>query len=285
MYTTHDADQEKKIACKQIKSSGNACARIGLTPQILRICKSIHQEAAPILYSMNLFQFKPGKSLLSSKPNMLRQERLEYLRRKLYQDPAELWGVNDHESLICSPFAVFLRQIGQRNAASLKRLKFVGGINGRGIDPMGQQAGAGIEVFTQLLKYHVPGARQVKICRGPDQWDEFEDGIFEVEDGILEVEDGILEVEHMLEDEAVSPALWDILEDEAVSPALWYMCTGCVPSLHLARPDEQIVMCRAIEELVEKVTWLKRLSVTGFGHDSPVSRKIEELEAIVKARR
>ena len=258
MYTTRDADQEKKIACKQLSSSGNACARIGLTPQTLRICKTIHQEAAPILYSINLFQFQLGESLLSSKPNILRQERLEYLRRKLYQDPAELWGVNDHESLICSPFAVFLRQIGQRNAASLKRLKFVGGINGRWIDPMGQQAGAGIEVFTQLLKHHVPGVRQVKICRGPDQWDEFEDGIFGVE---------------------------DVLEDEAVSPAPWDIFTGCVPSLHLARPDEQSVMCEAIEELVEKVTWLKRLSVTGFGHGSPASRKIEELEAIVKARR
>ena len=258
MYTTRDADQEKKITCKQISSGSNACARIGLTPQTLRICKTIHQEAAPILYSINLFQFRIGEAPLSSEPNILRQERLEYLRRKLYQDPAELWGVNDQESLICSPFAVFLRQIGQRNAASLKRLKFVGGINGRWADPMGQQAGAGIEVFTQLLKYHVPGARQVKICRGPDQWDEFEDGIFEP-------------VEDVLEDEAASPVLWDIFP-------------GCVPPLLSARPDEQNVMCRAIEELVENVTWLKRLSVTGFGHDSPASRKIEELEAIVKAR-
>ena len=121
-------------------------------------------------------------------------------------------------------------------------------------------------MITQLLKSHVPGAREVKIChdpfQDPDHWDAFEDGIFEP-------------VDEIMEDDPASPFAREIQLPSAL---------GGNP-LHFSTRETQDAMCRAMEEIVEKVTWLKRLRITGFGQESAASDKVEELEAMVNARR
>lgn len=65
-----------------------------------------------------------------------------------------------------------------KNATSVRKLLFVEGW-GNTLPPT-QQARWAMREVTQLLKCHVPGVRQVKICCGRVHWDDFEKGPFKL---------------------------------------------------------------------------------------------------------
>ncbi len=223
--------------------NSEADASIGLTPQILRACKAIYQEAIQILYRENLFSF--------SIACRHEQDKLESFCRELYLNPAGY--------LERCPFAMFLRQIGQKNAASLRRLRFVGGGSWH-FDYSSTMFWAFQEI-TRLLKHRAPGVCQVKICRDVTYREELEDGSFELNKG-SEFSIGWTK-------------MWGS-EDGGED--------GHRPHAMIRR-REQEAMYKAIEEMVEEITWLKDLTVTGFEKKDPARPKIENLQAMVKSRR
>lgn len=185
-----------KSACMRVGKSIEIRTSTGLTPQILCTCRTIHQEATPMLYYANIFQFQLQDSSRLWENNTERKLMLESLCQKLYHNTVESWSAMSSKALIRSDLAVFLRQIGRQNAANLKRLKFL-----RNEDSPSsfdaKQAGWAIEVVAQLLKCYAPGVRQIKICCVPIpqfefigrriyiHWDDFEYGPFEPTDNDL----------------------------------------------------------------------------------------------------
>lgn len=252
----HPCYKNKKTTVFKQTSAG-LCASIGLTPQILRVCKAIHRDATPILYGENVFQFRLKEGQTPSNRGSTGLNDFESFCRELRQDPMGRWIDEAPDALRDSTFAVFLRKIGQRNAASIKKLKFVEEeAHKRAYD---QQAGRPIQAITHLLKSHVPDVRQVKICRGCDHWDGFEDGPFKPVD---------FEPERLVSSCRVI-SCWDELPD-------------LVPDV---RRGEQEAMYKATADLVREITWLKQLSVTGFDEDDPAYQKLEDLQTLVKTRR
>ena len=134
-----------------------------------------------MLYSENIFHFQPRQddALLHDD---FAKDNLEALCRDFYPNPEVHFIERPLRTPIYSILAVFLRQIGQQNAASLKTLMFFTGmVNFSGC---AQDAGQSIEVVTQILKFHVPGLGRVIICRGLtvcdgleyDHWELFDEG-------------------------------------------------------------------------------------------------------------
>lgn len=160
-------------------SRSGDCDSIGLTPQILRTCKAIYREATPMLYSENIFQFQPRRDY-DLMDDGFPKDNLEALCREFHPNPAVPLIGRQFETPIFSILAVFLRQIGQRNAASLKMLMFF--TEKQYYTSYAQKAGRAIKVVTQLLKYHVPGLGQVAICRGLSNWDKFQHDHWELLD-------------------------------------------------------------------------------------------------------
>lgn len=128
-------------------------------------------------------------------------------------------------------------------------------------------------VVTHLLKHQVPAVRQVKICRYSDlymplQWDEFENGLFEP------VDDGLEKVRHDTIFYVPLPAYEDLLPLSTYGRSDDYL-----------RQLEHKFLGLAIKVMVEEITWLKVLKVIGLDTEDPAHQKIEELQALVKARR
>ena len=248
--------------------SGVSRFRIDLAPQTIRTCKAIHQEATAILYGENVFYFWFGRinSIGISYPG---RDTLEALCQGLYQNAAETWGDESYDVLKYSEFAPFLLQIGQHNTGSLKRLRFDVHTAWEYADA--PKAGWTMQAVTQLLKYHVPGLRQVKVCcsirgclyiRG---WDEFERGPF-------------------------IPA-YDILKDRGKKsshnnePDL-EAYRGLLPkALQIVRQEQEEVMYKAVRGMIQEITWLKQLSFAGFDEKESTHWKMKGLHALVKARR
>ncbi|KAL9062218.1 MAG: hypothetical protein Q9161_009835 [Pseudevernia consocians] len=158
-----DEDQWKTTAINNTGSRSGDCNNTGLTPQILRTCKAVYREATPMLYSENIFQFQPREDdalLLDG----FAKDNLKVLCREFYPNPEVHLTETPLTTPIYSILAVFLRQIGQQNAASLKTLMFFTGI--ANFSAYAQDAGQSIEVVTQILKFHVPGLGQLVVCRG-----------------------------------------------------------------------------------------------------------------------
>lgn len=257
-----DADQWKTIASKRTGSSN--CASIGPTPQILRTCKAIHREATPILYSGNVFQFYLRRGDAKSHPG--------------YKG----WNETPTDALNSIIFAIFLRQIGQQNAASLKRLKFfVPEVYAR---THTQLAGCAIQVFTQLLKCHVPGVRQVKICRGLVDQDQYEKEPAKLVDDGLEGF-GENDSDHTTKSQA---QMFAPKQTEMVSNDADFDDQGTDGHYHppsAVRREEQEAMYKATADMVQEITWLDQLSFAGFDQDVPAFEKMKQLEALVKVRR
>ncbi len=118
-----------------------------------------------------------------------------------------------------------------------------------------------IHESTQLLKHHAPGICQVNVCRNVNHREELEDGPFKLVNEAFEFISGW--------------SMWDS-EDEGED--------GLRPHATI-RQLEQKAMYRGIEEMVEEISWLKDLTVTGFEKNNPARPKIEKLQAMVKSRR
>lgn len=256
----------KRLASPYYKldKSGVNRFRIDLAPQILRTCKAIHQEATAILYGENVFYFgfRKTDSIGVSYPE---RDTLEALCQGLYQNAAEPWDGEVHGVFRCSEFAAFLLQIGQQNTASLKRLRFD---VERASDNVGaRRAGSAIQAITQVFKYHVPGLRQVKICRDVGgcrdvrSWDEFETG--------------------------PSMPAYDILKNRGKESSnnnqpdfkAWR------DSLLPETPIQEEAMYTAVRDMVQEIPWLKQLSFAGFDEKDSTHQKMKELQALVKTRR
>ena len=76
----------KRTACRRVSPTPGIPLSKGLTPQILRTCRSISQEATPILYCRNLFQFHLRDSPRPWEDERTRKDRLESLCQDLYLD-------------------------------------------------------------------------------------------------------------------------------------------------------------------------------------------------------
>ena len=124
-----------------------------------------------MLYGDNIFRFQPKKDDVFWHEHFAK-ENLAALCQGLYSNPKVLWTEGAAIIPNHSIFALLLRQIGQQNAASLKKLMFFTkeGFHSKGT----QKAGQAIRIATQLIKGHAPGVRWVAICRGLDSWDGLE---------------------------------------------------------------------------------------------------------------
>lgn len=256
-WPTH---RKKIIAFKWSRCDPAKAASTGIAPQILGTCKTVHREGISVLYGENVFSFWLAKGLLSN-PSYPGLQTLEALCQRIYQNPAGDWDDEFHGALDYSTFPIFLRTIGKQSTASLKKLIF-----GAGEHADAQNAGWAIQVVTQLLKYHVPSLRQVKICRDLGGWDEFEDGPFTPSYDISD--DRRNESSH---------------NNKFGSPFVSrYLAKN---SLDAVRRKQEEAMYKAVTDMVQEITWLKQLSFDGFDEKEPTYQKMKELQALVRARR
>ena len=253
--------QSKKTACRRINKGVKAHASTGLTPQILCTCKDINQEATAILYSENTFQFRLNVIRLPWDFNVSKKEVLRYLDQEVR--PKLLYCKNEKadSALFRSDLAVFLRQIGQLNAASLKKLKIIRQEKVWQYSEL-QETGWTIAMVAQLLKCHTPAVSQIKLCLTSVLWDEFENGPFEL------VED---EVENH-----TRPDMWDSDDESDWDYPLHERLS--------ASEQEQEALFNAIGFLIEKVSSLKQLRITGFHKSHRIYPKIQKLQAWVSNR-
>lgn len=254
----------------KLDRSGSNRFNIDLTPQILRTCKAVHREATSVLYSENVFRFL--FRLNSREISYPGRDTLDTACEDFYQIPAgrlddEIYGV-----LRYSEFAAFLLQIGRHYTAYLKKLRFDGDAAWNLSDA--QNADWAIQAVTQLSKYHIPGLRQFKICR---------DDRFRRDFGTVRGWDGF-------ENSLFTPA-YDILEEggkksghnngvDINDPGIY----APRPPLAIHRKQEEAIL-KAVTHMVQEITWLKQLSFAGSHQQSPSYQKMEELQALVEARR
>ena len=254
-------DGESEIKCERTGGGFSSCPswyRIGLTPQVLRTCRAVHQEAAPILYCENVFGFSLCNHVEFWHAKPKRQDlwnEAENFCRDIYRNSGKRWDEKGLYSLRTSGFVPFLQQIGPKNAASMKRLKFY--YKWSRIAKT-QWHGWAIEMNALLLKYHVPGIQQMKICYGSYHdsmdWDDFENGLFEP------VEVGMKECLNLR-------LPWEFFALDPINEVLG-----------------QEVICKAIENMVKEVHWLQHLRVTGLDEYDQIRQRIENLQTLVKNR-
>ena len=138
---------------------------LGLSPAILRTCKQIHGEAAPILYSKNTFQFPLLDpclrwDLVVAKPADELRLRSQCVR--LFVHSKKKWHKLFFE-LQTSLFARFLNSIGKENAAKLETLRFLLDSEIE-VDSLEYSVmGPAMNAVMQLLVHHVPGLRNLSI--------------------------------------------------------------------------------------------------------------------------
>ena len=197
------------------------------------------------------------------------RDTLEALCQGLYQNAAEAWDDEVYDVLKFSKFSAFLLQIGQQNTSSLKKLRF-------DVDAALGYAGApnvgwAIHAVTQLFKYHVPGLRQVKLCRNIRGyrdirgWDEFEMGPF-------------MQAYDILEDRGKESSHNDDIDLETYKSLF-------PKALPAVSRDQEEAMYKAVKDMVQEIPWLKQLSVDGFDEEESTHQKMKELQALVKTRR
>ena len=252
----------KKIACRRINKGVKAHASTGLTPQILCTCKAINQEATAILYGENTFQFRLNVIHPPWDYNVTKKEVHRYLDQEVHAKLLYCKNEKADSALFRCDLAVFLRQVGQLNAASLKKLKIIRQEKAWQYHEL-QETGWTIAMVARLLKCHTPAVTQIKICLTSVLWDEFENGPFQlVED---EVENNTRTLDMWDSDDESD---WDYPFDARLS----------------ASENEQEALFNGIGYLVEKVPSLKQLRVTGFNKSHRVYQKIQKLQAWVSNR-
>lgn len=135
---------------------------VPVSTNILRTCKQIHNEAAPILYGGNTFYFGLPNPCTGIEPQVIEPAEVLQLDSQcllLFGYRAESW----HELLFAiqaSFFARFLYQIGKENAARITTLRFVV----RDLKASRSlTTGQAMKVVTHLLHRHAPGLRDLRI--------------------------------------------------------------------------------------------------------------------------
>ena len=251
------------------------CASIGLTPQILCTCKAVHREATSILYKGNIFHFQLNQ--ISLMPGLSEQNNFKASCQELYRNPVECWDDGSRSALNASSFAIFLRQIGQQNAASCRKLRFVAQNVHTDLDA--HIIGSSIQLVTRLLECHVPGVRQVKISYNGDHWDRFESAHLEMfgkgSESFESQGNNNSHPKKSAHEDSPLPTFWDFDEesqDELTNPLLD------------VRGKEQVATYRATFHMVQMIPWLKHLSVVGFDKDLPAYQKMKDLETLVRTR-
>ena len=185
----------------------------------------------------------------------LQKGRIVFMCQKLYQEPMD-FGSWSH--LSGSNLAVFLRQIGQHNAADLRRLEVVVARTSLPGDAGQSERWTTIHLVTQLLKVHAPRFQRIKFCRDLVNWDEFENGPFEpVKNGTSNL-----------------PS-WKYLFPSTFGSASSNQVRD------LSRLWDHEIFYRATEDLVKEIPWLEELRVTGMEKDDPNYQKIQELQESV----
>ncbi len=215
---------------------------LGLAPEILQTCKTIHNEAAPILYAKNTFYF--------SLPD-------ECTRGQLYTTaPAEelllrsqcLWLFGYREvswhtlffEMQASLFARFLHRIGKENAASLTTIRILLLDDDSSYGEDDPTIGKALNVAIQLLHIHVSGLRDLSV-------------IFKVDDLIP------------------YPRCIQSKEEFGRDPDpynLWWM--PCLPP--------EFVMYEILKKEFRKLCGLKNLHFRGFRRDHYVMRELRKFE-------
>ena len=178
---------ESGIRCDRTSYALLNYPSISLTPQLLRACRAIHQEAAPILYGGNIFGFyfwREGKFWDSEVQRQDWWIVTDNFCRDIYRNWGNHCNEEALEALWTPGLASFLHQTGQQNAASIKRMNFYQ--QRSWTISQAKWHGWAIKVNTLLLKYHVPGIQQVKYSHGysrhPLHWGEYDEIRQEIED-------------------------------------------------------------------------------------------------------
>ena len=148
-----------------------------LYPLVLATCRTVHEEATPILYQDNSFCFWTGHidlefDHLSRDAKRVCQDLMSYTidddiedggkSVKLYSDIRS--PVNE------STFAAFVRRIGPYNASLIRGLKLTCW------NPY--EAADDVVFATQLCHFHMPGLQKLKLCvfeKEGIHWDESPD--------------------------------------------------------------------------------------------------------------
>ena len=251
--------QRGKIGCRRFNGGVKAHASTGLTPQILCTCKTINQEATAILYGQNTFQFRLSCVSPPWDYDPTKKEVRRYLDEQVH--PKVLYckdGKADSAPFGCS-LAMFLRRIGQLNAASLKKLRFVREEKTWQYADV-HEAGWAIALFARLLKCLTPAVSQIKVCLTSIVWDDFEIGPFEL------VED---ETEHHTD------------SDDEDDGRLDYPLSEWDPIFR----GKQEALYTAIKYLAEQLFSLKQLRVTGVHQGDADYQRIQKLQTWVKIQR
>ena len=269
--STMEEDRRGEIECERVTRTVT-CGGIGLTPQILRTCRAVHQEAGPILYGRNVFGFPLWNLRSAWHLELQRQDwriEAETFCRDIYQNPEKHWNENEKflQALGILGFTSFVQQIGQQNTVSMKRLRFdhyLGFSTGlswttKAAQEATQCYGWAIEVITLLLKYHFSGIQQIKFCHGfytaPIHWDGFENGPFE-------------------------PIESDHLHAFNLQNQLDKYSSG----ERLLGAWQREIICKAIESMIEEVHWLQCLRITGLHDYDRICQRVEDLQTLVKSR-
>ena len=223
-----------------------------LAPAILQTCKTIHDEAAPILYGQNAFYV--------SLPDLCTRTALDTT------DPAEelrlrsqcLWLFGYREvawptlffEMQASLFARFLHRIGKENAASLRTLRFVALDDDCVGYKDGPTIGKAMNVVFQLLHIHVPGLRDLSV--------------------ILKVYD-------------IRPySNWFEIEEELKSDK---ESKGPYHHAWTPYPTVESVLYDILRNAVPKLLGLRYLDFKGFERDPYVKRELEKFEIVDGCRK
>ena len=217
---------------------------VPISPELLRTCKKVHEEAAPILYGKNAFHFSLPD--LATRAQLRTAEPAEELRLRsqclwLFGYRAENW----HKFFLeiqASLFARFLYKIGKENAASITTIRILV------FDPheeeglSGPMIGQAMNVVCHLLHCHVPDLRDLSI-------------VFMVDYNIRYSSFDFIEYEDP--------------NNEGERPYL-------IPESPY--PTVELVLYHIMQDFIPKLSGLKRLGFQGFGRDPFIEKELEKLE-------
>lgn len=218
---------------------------LGIEPAILRICKKVHDEAAPVLYGKNAFYFSvpdPCTRLFFRKTEPADELRLRCQCLWLFGYRQESWNRLFLE-IQASLFAHFLYQIGKQNAALLTALRFLLEKPEGGEFDAGLTVGPAMNVVMQLLKHHVSGLHDLKV---------------------------ILMDHH----DVIGYPIWFMIHGVRIRGSVLYSRHPWMAYC----PSVETVMYDVLKGSIQKLSGLRRLGFGGFDRDPYVKRELEELE-------
>ena len=218
---------------------------VPVLPELLRTCKKVHEEAAPILYGKNAFYLSLPD--LSTRGQLATTEPAEELRLRsqclwLFGYRAENWHKLFFE-IQASLFARFLYKIGKANAARITTVRILVDDPLEGAGRSGPMIGQAMNVVCHLLHRHVPGLRDLSI--------------------VLMVDDLMLY--------STLFRFMDYKEPNNDGDRPYRTSWNPYPSVEL-------VLYQIMQDFIPKLSGLKRLRFQGFGRDPFIKKELEKLE-------